>query len=126
PSAPALAQAELRWRLLRAREQTLGLQARRDEQAADLGALGHLADLLDDDSRRANVAWRRSLRAMRMADWAAQESAARDSLACATRAGDDELRLHAVRLLAVVKTLQGDIEGGRALAQQGLAEARSL
>jgi len=63
---------------------------------------------------------------MNMADWAAMERAARHGLACATRAGDDELRLHALRLLAVAQVWQGDIEGGRVLAQQGLAEARSL
>ncbi len=124
--APSLDQAELRWRLLRAREATLNLQARRDEHAADLDALDHLADLLEDDRRRAYAAWRRSMRAMRMADWAAQESSARHGMACATRAGDDELRLHALRLLAGAQLWQADIEGGRALAQQGLAEARSL
>jgi len=123
---PAPAQAELRWRLLHAREQTLFLQGRRDEQAADLDAMDRLADLLDDDRRRANVARRRSMRAMRMADWAAMESAARYGLTCATRAGDDELRLHALRMVAVAQLYQGDIEAGRALAQQGLAEARSL
>ena len=127
PAQPAPpAQAELRWRLLSTREQTLGLQARRDEQAADLDARAQLADALDDDRRRADAAWRRSLRAMRMADWAGQESAARHGLACATRAGDDGLRLHALRLLAAARVYQGDIDGGRALALQGLAEARSL
>jgi predicted ATPase/class 3 adenylate cyclase len=119
-------QADLRWRLLKARETTLLLQGRRDEQAADLDALDRLAELLDDDRRRAYAAWRRSLRALRMADWAATERAARHGLACATRAGDDELRLLALRLVATVQVWQGDIEGGRALALQGLAEARRL
>ena len=41
---PQLDQAELRWRLLKARETTLLLQGRRDEQAADVDALDHLAD----------------------------------------------------------------------------------
>jgi class 3 adenylate cyclase len=120
------AQAELRWRLLSVRENTLSLQARRDEQGADLEVLDRLADLLDDDRRRAEVARRRSLRALRMADWAAMESAARHGLACATRAGDDALRLHALRLLASAQVSQGDIAAGQALARQGLAEARSL
>jgi class 3 adenylate cyclase/tetratricopeptide (TPR) repeat protein len=123
---PQADQAELRWRLLKAREETLFLQARRDEQVADLDALDRLADLLDDDRRRAYAAWRRGSRAMRMADRAAMESAARHCLACATRAGDDDLRLRAVGLLASAQLYKGDIEGGRALAQQGLAEARSL
>ncbi|HEY6132752.1 MAG TPA: adenylate/guanylate cyclase domain-containing protein [Rubrivivax sp.] len=124
--SPAPAQAELRWRLLMAREETLNLQGRRDEQAADLDALDWLAELLNDDRRRAYAAWRRSSCAMRMADWAAMERAARHGLACATRVGDDELRLNALRQLASAQQSQGDIEGGRALAQQGLAEARSL
>jgi tetratricopeptide (TPR) repeat protein len=117
---------ELRWRLVRVREQTLGLQARRDEQVAEIDALEELAEALDDDRRRAYAAWRRSHCAMRMADWAAQESAARHGLAFATRAGDDGLRLHALRLLASARVSQGDIEAGRGLALKGLAEARSL
>ncbi len=123
---PEPAQVELRWRLLKAREETLNLQGRRNEQAADLDALDRLAELLDDDRRRAYAAWRRGMLAMRMADWAAMESAARHGLACATRAGDDELRLHALRMLAAAHMSRGDIEGGRTRAQQGLAEARSL
>ena len=126
PDAGQPAEAELRWRLLSVRERTLELQARRDEQAVDLDALALLADACDDDRRRAEVAWRRGIRAMRMADWAAMESAARHGLACATRAGDDGLWLHALRLLAFAQLYQGDIDGGRALALQGLAEARRL
>lgn len=120
------AQAELRWRLLGVREKSLGLHARRDEQAADLAALAQLADGLGDDRRRAEVAWRRALRAMRMADWTSMASAARHGMACAKRAGDDGLRLHALRLLAGAQMHQGDIDAGRALAMQGLAEARVL
>ncbi len=124
--APQPAQAELRWRLLKAREVTLNPQARRDEQAADLDALAQAADMLDDDGRRACAAWRRCIRAMHSADWATLEGVARHGLACATRAGDDGLRLHALRRLAIARVYQGDIEAGRALALQGLAEARSL
>jgi class 3 adenylate cyclase/tetratricopeptide (TPR) repeat protein len=120
------AQAELRWRLLSAREYTLDLQGDRDGQAVDLDMLEQLAEALDDDRRRAEVAWRRGIRAQRMADWSTQESAARQGMACATRAGDDSLRLHALRLLASAKVFQGDFDTGRALALQGLAEARSL
>jgi len=123
---PQADQAELRWRLLTAREETLNLQGRRDEQVADLDAMDRLAELLDDDRRRAYAAWRRSSCAMRMADRAAMERAARHGLACATRAGDDDLRLNALRILASAQLSKGDIEGGRALAQQALAEARSL
>ena len=121
-----LAQAALRWRLLLVRESTFDLQARRDEQAADLDALDAVAEVLADDRRRAQVARRRSIRALRMADWAAMERAARHSMACATRACDDDQRLQALRMLAAAQLYQGDIDAGRALAQQGLAEARRL
>jgi class 3 adenylate cyclase/tetratricopeptide (TPR) repeat protein len=125
-SARSAAQAALRWRLLKVRERSLDLQARRDEQLADLDALDLLADTLDDDRRRAEAAWRRGYRAMRMADWAAMESAARRGLGCATQAGDDRLRLQALRQLAAARVWQGDIEVGRTLALQGLADTRRL
>ena len=116
--------ALLRWRLLRVREQTLELQARRAEQIADIEALEQLAEVIDDDQRRAYAAWRRGHRAMRMADWPACESAARRLIAFATKAADHGLRLHALRLLSVARAMQGDLEGGSSLAQQGLSDAR--
>ena len=118
--------ASLRWRLLVVREKTLSMQARRDDQAADIAALGQLADALDDDRRRAHVAWRSAMRAVRMADWVTAESAARCGMACATRAGDDALRLDALRLVAVARVYQGDGEVGRTMALQGLGQAQSL
>ena len=117
------ANAPLRWRLLRLREQTLDLQARRDEQAADLDELERLAHVLDSDAKRATAAWRRSYRALRVADWPACESAARVGMALAEHGGDRGLRLHAMRLLASARVMQGDLEGGKALARKGLDEA---
>ena len=117
---------ELRWRLLIARERTLGLQARREEQGADLDELGLLAQRLDDDRKRSEVARRRGVRAMRMANWIAMEHAAREGLECALRAGEEILRLHAIRLLAMALLHQGDTDGARVLALQGLADARTL
>ena len=115
---------ELRWRLIRVREQTLELQARRAEQVADIEALEQLAERLDDDRRRAYAAWRRGHRAMRMADWPECESAARHLVTLATRAGEDGLRLHALRLLSIARAFQGDLDAGRSFAERGLAEAR--
>jgi tetratricopeptide (TPR) repeat protein len=88
--------------------------------------LAQMAETLDDDRRRAYVAWRRSARAMRTADWATQEREARKGMAFAARAGDDGLRLHALRLLVSVLVQYGEIDAGRTLALQGLAEARNL
>jgi len=118
--------AALRWQLHRVREQTLDLQARRTEQLADLDALEQLADALDSDARRAHAALRRGWRALRMADWLTCESAARRTVAFAERAGDHGVRLRGVRLVASALVMQGRIEAGKALTQQGLEAARAL
>jgi tetratricopeptide (TPR) repeat protein len=117
-------QAEVRWRLLIAREATFFLQARRDEQAVDLGALERLADAMDDDRRRAEVACRVAGRAVRMADWAALKKAAKYALDCASREGDINLRLRALYFLATALEHEGDLAGSNALAVRGLDEAR--
>jgi len=119
----AVVDAPLRWRLLRVREQALDLQARRDEQANDIDELARVADLLGSDEKRATAAWRRSYRALRMGDWAACEEAARVGMALAGQTSDRALRLHATRLLASARVMQGDLEGGKALARQALDEA---
>ncbi|GCL62988.1 ATP-binding protein [Pseudaquabacterium pictum] len=119
-------QAAIRWQLLSAREMTLHLQGRRAEQSADLDALAELAEALDDDRRRAESAQRQAIRWLRMGNWAETERAARRSLACAKRAADDSLRLHALRLLAAALIMQDQIDAGKALATKGASEACSL
>ena len=121
---PPVAAMHLRWRLLRARERTLDLKGRRREQRVDVDALDMLANALDDDGRRAYVAFRRSVIAMRTADWKLCEIAARRTMTLAERVGDHALRLSGQRLLASALTSSGNPEAGRELAQRGLAEAR--
>lgn len=116
----------LQWRLLEAREETYHLQGRRIEQRADLQALEALAEALHDDRRRAHVAWRRSYLAYRTADWAISESAAREAMALAQRAGDTVLRLRAQHRLAAALDGLGDHAAAEALTLQGLALAREL
>ena len=123
-AAPAAAQPELHWRLLDVRERTLDLQGKRAEQRADIEALEALADRLDDDRRRAEVAHRRSHVAFRTADYRSQESTARRAMALAERAGDDELRLRSQQLLANALARLGDVGAAKALARDGLAAAR--
>ncbi len=126
---PAIAPQDrlaLRWRLLVVRELTLGLLGRRDEQRPALDEMQQLADSMDDDLARALAARRRSQLGMRTADYAVQEAAARDAMAYAARAGADESRLEAQRLLADALGAQGRLEEGQALAREGLAEARAL
>ena len=119
-----VAQAELRWRLLKARARALERLARRDEQVADLDALDALAERLNDDHRRTWIAIERGALALRTADWASQEGAARRAIGWAEKTGDHGQRLNALRLLAWAILARGDTEGGRSLALQGIAEAR--
>ena len=118
--------ARLRWRLLDARESTLGLQGRRAEQRADIAALEMLADSLDDDALRFEVAWRRCDIALRIADYRAVEAAARHGLQIALRTPDRALVLRAQLRIAIALGEQGDWKAGERLAEQGLVEARAL
>lgn len=117
--------ALLRWRLLDVRERSLDLQGRRAEQQLDIDALDALAEQLDDDRCRGEVAWRRSDIAMRTGDFAAQDAAARTAMRLAERAGDEALRLHALGRLAHVHHRRGELAAAEALAEQGLASARA-
>ena len=120
-----LGNAQLRWRLLDVRERTLDHRGSREQQTADLDALQELADALDDDHRRGVVSWRRSDLAFRTSDYRAMDSAARQTVALAARAGDDVLRLTAQDRLAIALTHLGRAEEALALARDGLAEARA-
>ncbi len=126
PLAETADRSRLRWRLLDARERTLGLQGRRTEQRADIAVLEALAEVLADDSLRFEAAWRRCDIALRMADYVAMEAIARQALALAERAADRPLVLRAQQRLAIAIGELGDWAAGKALAEQGLAEARSL
>jgi predicted ATPase/class 3 adenylate cyclase len=123
---PALAaNAQLRWRLLNVRERTLDLLGRRDEQRVDIDALQSLADELDDDRRRGEVAWRRSDFAFRTGEVAGVDVPARQAMALAERVGDEALRLHALGRLAYAYHRRGDFDTAQTLAQQGLDSARA-
>jgi len=117
---------ELRWRLLDVRERMLDLRGQRDEQSTDIDVLQTLADALDDDRRRGEVAWRRSAFAMRTADYKTQESASRQAMEYARRGGDEALYLRAKQALALALNYLGDSDAGKALAEEGLAAARAL
>ena len=115
----------LRWRLVDARERMLDLRGQRDEQQSDIQELQHIADWLDDDIRRGEAAWRRSDIALRTADYRNMESAARQAMDLAERTGSVELRLRAQHRLAGALRNLGDPAAGKALAQDGLAAART-
>jgi len=116
----------LRMRLLAEREATLDVLGDRVGQRADIDALAELAEAQDDNRRRAHAAWRRSALAQRIADYAAMETGAQQAVEWARRAGADEIRLLAQRMLAMSLAFQGRSAEGRDGAEQALAEARAL
>ena len=87
---------------------------------------GELAEALDDDRRRADAAWRRSAWAHRLADYVTTEAFAWRAVESARRAGDDEVRLLAQRMLAMSLAFQGRPAEGQAICHETLNEARTL
>jgi class 3 adenylate cyclase/tetratricopeptide (TPR) repeat protein len=118
--------AAMRWRLLDVRERTFDMLGRRAEQQADIDALQALAEILGDDRRRAEVAWRRCDIALHTGDPQAMMQAAREAMARAEQAGDAELGLRAQHRLALGLRDMGDAAQGFALAEAGLQSARAL
>jgi tetratricopeptide (TPR) repeat protein len=134
-------QADLRWRLLRLREQTREIQGERELQSVDLDAMDRVAQALADEVRQAYAAYRRAYRAYRMAAWdecmqCAQRAVALADAAMTRRASnpagpdaaDDDLhalRLPSLRLVGVAWMNQGHWEPARTLLQQTLDEARA-
>ena len=117
--------ALLRWRLLDVRERMLDLQGRRNEQQSDIDDLERLANIFDDDGRRAEAAWRRSGIALRTGQFRAMEGAARTAVALASRASDSVLKLRAHHRLACALCMLGEVDRGKSLASDGLASARA-
>ena len=115
----------VRWRLLATRERILDLRSQRAEQGAAIEALQRLADVLDDDGRRAEAQWRRSDLALHTGDHRTNELAARQAVALAQRAGNVSLALSAQARLAVALALLGNAASGKALALDGLQCARA-
>jgi class 3 adenylate cyclase/tetratricopeptide (TPR) repeat protein len=76
------------YQLLLAREKVYDLQGKRDEQAQALAQLAGLAERLDDDQKRAEIALRRARYAEATSDYPASISAAQQALALARLSGD--------------------------------------
>jgi tetratricopeptide (TPR) repeat protein len=116
---------EQRWRLFDLRERVLRMQGKRAEQRNAIDSLQEVADALNDDRRRADVAWRRSTIAGRTGDFRASASEAQSAWALAERAEDVPLSLRAQQRLAIARCVLGDPVAGKALAQGGLTAARA-
>ena len=114
----------LQWRLNDVRERTFYLQGKHTEQVAGLDVLDQFAEMLDDNQRRAELAWRRTQLASRTGDERETERAARRAIALAEGVADHSLKLNGMRLLSNALARQGDMDAGVAMARGGLSEAR--
>lgn len=117
---------KMRWRLYASRERILDLQGRRIEQRANIESLKQLAESLDDDGLRGEVAWRLADIAMRTGDNAMCETEARRTLMIAERQGAEELALRAEVRLSTALATQGKPVEGEEIAIKGRARARDL
>lgn len=126
--AMALAGADdpvVRWRLLAAREKYLTVQGDRAAQAADLDAMQALADTLDDDARRAEVALRRAFLLKDLGDFRGSDGWAERARLLAERAGASAIATKAYKQRAFAMTRLGDYAAARQLAEAGLRQLRS-
>jgi tetratricopeptide (TPR) repeat protein len=101
-------------------------QGKRTEYRADLDDMQRLADALDDDRLRAEVARNRSGYSMVTGDYPSMERHARQVMSLGEFLGDQSVTLRGQRQLAMALLRQGDREAATALASEGLARARSL
>ncbi|RZT93790.1 ATP-binding protein [Rivibacter subsaxonicus] len=125
--ALALAPAEdraIRWRLLLVREGVLLFKGDRVAHDADLDALQSLAEALDDDARRCEVALRRGRAFNSTSDYPAAEQVVRQALAMGGPDGAVAVQLHSTLVTAL--RVQGDYAGARQVAEEGLELARKL
>jgi len=116
----------MRWRLLDVRERTFELQGRREEQRSCLAELEGVANALNDDRLRADLAFRQTYLALRTNDISGMEIAARRSISLAQSVGDQQLRLKGVRMLGVALAYLGDPIAGNHALHEGLEEAQRL
>ena len=134
------AQAPLRWRLLNARERTLDVQGERERQTADLDAMDRIAQTMGDAASGAYAAYRRAYRAIRMAqsaecEWAARRAVdladaalANGAISAATKDGDNavhEQRLMSLRLVGTAMLNQGHWDSAQAVLELTLDESRA-
>ncbi|MCP4535935.1 MAG: tetratricopeptide repeat protein [Chloroflexi bacterium] len=114
----------LRYNLLLVREKVYDLQGAREEQDQDLVALEKLAQALDDNGLRAEVALRRAHYAEATSDYVAAIAAAQSAIDLAQAVEDVSREALGCQRLGVALWRRGDYEASRARLEQGLKLAR--
>ncbi|MCG3206959.1 MAG: hypothetical protein FOGNACKC_00559 [Anaerolineae bacterium] len=90
------ANSNQRWRALCGRETVLSLREERPAQQEDINALLELAEVLDDDTRRAQAFMRQTQYGLRLKDFQLMLRAVEAALSAATRAGNRTLEVQAL------------------------------
>jgi tetratricopeptide (TPR) repeat protein len=114
-----------RYSLLMAREKIWSLKGDRETQAQDLTALEELAEALDDDQRRAEVALRRGSYARVTCDYPAALAAAQTAVRLSQATQDSRIEAGGLLLLGHAHLHQGDYEAARNQLEQALSLARA-
>jgi tetratricopeptide (TPR) repeat protein len=109
-----------RYTLLLAREKVRDLEGDREAQRQDLDALQALADALDDDGLRAEVALRRAKYAEVLGDFATCAQAAQEAIRLAQASQDTYLEAQGYHKWAIATWRQGDRQTARSRLQKAL------
>jgi predicted ATPase/class 3 adenylate cyclase len=120
------ADAATRFALLLTRRSVYADTGRRAEQAADVAMLEQLAEVLDDDRKRARAAGVRASLALVTGDYPGATVAAQRAVALAQAAGEEGAALSPLLNWARSLQFQGDYAGAQSRADQLLALAREL
>ncbi len=114
-----------RYDLLFEREAAQELLGAREAQAQDLAALAEIAETLDDDRRRAEIARSRARYAERVGNIAEMRVLATQAVAFAEAAGDPEIAIRAYDQWAWACIRAGAYDEARERAESGLRIART-
>jgi adenylate cyclase len=113
-----------RYDLLLARERIWSLKGNREAQAQDLAALEALAEALDGDRRRAEVALGRSRYALETGDYRSALAAAREAILSAQATGDAGKEAAGYYLSGKTLRFQGEYDAAQGQLKQALSLAR--
>jgi tetratricopeptide (TPR) repeat protein len=114
-----------RYDALLTREKVYDLQGAREAQDQDLTALGELAEALDEDTRRLEVALRRISYAEAVGDYAAAIASAQRAIGLAQASGDVESEATAYLRWGRALWRQGDYAAAQSPLEQSLALAQA-
>jgi adenylate cyclase len=114
-----------RYALLRLREKVYDLQGARHEQRQDLKALAELAEALDEDGRRAEVALRQAHYDEVTGDYEAALAASQAAISLGQAVGDSHKEAAGRITRARALWRQGECDAAQAQLRQALALARS-